>query len=112
MNPVFKTLLLIFGTLSSIIAIPVILILFHEYLNIFFAVFFFVFCFVLFVYYVYQELLLEIRNEYEEEQRILDQFAGDLEKIRFYRAFKKYFDGDLNAKQLEQWLLTHPSKHQ
>jgi hypothetical protein len=46
-----------------------------------------------------------------EEESIIHGFNGDPEKIRFYRAYKKYFDGDLNLKQLEKWLIDHPIKH-
>ena len=111
MNPVVKTLLLILSTILAVFAIPVVLIIFHEYLNAFFAVVFFIACFVLFGYYTYQEFLPEIRRTQLEEAEIMARFEGDPEKIRFYRGFKKYFDGSLNAKGLEQWFLNHPGKH-
>jgi uncharacterized membrane protein len=111
MNPVAKTLLLILGTILAVFAVPVVLILFHAYLNTFFAIVVFVICVVLFVYYSYQELLLEIRRAQLEEDEIMARFEGDPEKIRFYRGFKKHFDGDLDLKQLEQWLINHPRKH-
>ena len=111
MNPVVKTLLLILGTILAVFAIPAVLIVFHAYLNAFFAIVLFVTCFVLFVYYSYQELLLEFRQAQSEEDEIIAPFAGDPEKIRFYRGFKKHFDGDLNLEQLEQWFVNHPRKH-
>ena len=111
MNPVAKTLLLILGTILAVFAVPVVLILFHAYLTAFFAIVVFVICVVLFVYYSYQELLLEIRRAQLEEDEIMAGFDGDPEKIRFYQGFKKHFDGDLNLKQLEQWLIDHPRKH-
>jgi uncharacterized protein (DUF58 family) len=111
MNPVAKTLLLILGTILAVFAVPVVLILFHAYLNAFFAIVVFVICVVLFVYYSYQELLLEIRRAQLEEDEIMAGFEGDPEKIRFYQGFKKHFDGQLNLKQLEQWLIDHPRKH-
>jgi uncharacterized membrane protein len=111
MNPVAKTLLLILGTILAVFAVPVVLILFHAYLNAFFAIVVFVICVVLFVYYSYQELLLEIRRAQLEEAEIMARFEGDPEKIRFYQGFKKHFDGQLNLKQLEQWLIDHPRKH-
>ena len=68
-------------------------------------------CFVLFAYYTYQEFLPEIRRTQLEEAEIMARFDGDPEKIRFYRGFKKYFDGSLSAEGLEQWFLNHPGKH-
>ena len=111
MNPVVKTLLLILGTILAVFAIPAVLIVFHAYLNAFFAIVFVLACFVLFGYYSYQELLPEFRQAQLEEDEIMARFAGDPEKIRFYRGFKKHFDGDLNLEQLEQWFVKHPRKH-
>ena len=111
MNPVAKTLLLVLGTILAVFAIPAVLIIFHAYLNVFFAVVFFLSCFVVFAYGTYQEFLPEIRRKHLEEEEIQHRFAGDPEKMRFYRGFKKHFDGDLNLDQLKQWLIDHPGKH-
>ena len=111
MNPVTKTLLLTLGTILAVFAVPAVLIICHAYLNAFFAIVLFVACFVLFGYYTYQELLPEFQQAQLEEQQIMHRFAGDPEKIRFYRGFKKHFDGDLDLAQLRQWLIDHPRKH-
>ena len=111
MNPVTKTLLLILGTILAVFAIPAVLIIFHDYLNAFFAIVLVLTCFVLFAYYTYQEFLLEFQQAHLEEEQIIARFEGNPDKIRFYRGFKKHFDGDLNLKQLEQWLTDHPRKH-
>ena len=111
MNPVTKTLLLVIGTIMAVFAIPAVLIICHEYLNAFFAIVFFIACFVLFAYYTYQEFLPEIRRTQLEEEEIIAGFGGDPEKIRFYRGFKKHFDGSLNLAELEQWFKDHPRKH-
>ena len=111
MNPKTKTLLLVAGTILAVFAIPAVLIIFHAYLNAFFVVVLVLTCFVLFAYYTYQEFLPEIRRAQLEEEEIMARFDGDPEKIRFYRGFKKHFDGDLDLKQLEQWLMDHPRKH-
>jgi Ca2+/Na+ antiporter len=111
MNPVTKTLLLILGTILAVFAVPVVLIIFHAYLNAFFAIVLVLTCFVLFAYYTYQEFLLEFQQAHLEEEQIIARFEGNPDKIRFYRGFKKHFDGDLNLKQLEQWLIDHPRKH-
>jgi hypothetical protein len=99
------------GTILAVFAVPAVLIVFHTYLNAFFAIVLFVTCFVLFGYYTYQELLPEFRQSQLEEEQIMHRFAGDPEKIRFYRGFKKHFDGDLNLDELKQWLIDHPRKH-
>jgi uncharacterized protein (DUF58 family) len=111
MNPVAKTLLLIMGTILAVFAVPAVLIIFHAYLNAFFAVVLFVACFVLFAYYSYQEFLPEFRQAQLEESEIMHRFAGNPEQLRFYRGFKKHFDGDLDLEQLRQWLIDHPRKH-
>jgi hypothetical protein len=111
MNPVTKTLLLILGTILAVFAVPAVLIMFHAYLNAFFAVVLVLTCFVLFAYYTYQEFLLEFQQAHLEEEQIMARFEGNPDKIRFYRGFKKHFDGDLDLKQLEQWLMDHPRKH-
>ena len=111
MNPVTKTLLLILGTILAVFAVPAVLIIFHDYLNAFFAVVLVLSCFGLFGYYTYQEFLPEFQQAQLEEEQIMARFEGNPEKIRFYRAFKKHFDGDLDLKQLEQWLMDHPRKH-
>ena len=111
MNPVTKSLLIVLGSILAVFLFPAILIIFHEYLNAFFAITLFIACFVLFGYYTYQEILPEFQRAQLEEDQIMARFNGDPEKIRFYRAFKKHFDGDLDLKQLEQWLLDHPRKH-
>lgn len=112
MNPLTKTSLLLLGMMLAVFAVPAVLIVFHVYLNAFFAVVLFVTCFVLVSYYSYQEFLLECQQAQLEEQQVMARFAGDPEKIRFYQAFKKHFDGDLDLVQLEKWLIDHPRKHQ
>jgi hypothetical protein len=111
MNPVAKTLLLTLGTILAVFAVPVVLIIFHAYLNAFFAIVLVLSCFGLFAYGTYQEFLPEFQRAQLEEEQIMARFEGDPEKIRFYRAYKKHFDGDLDLKQLEKWLIDHPRKH-
>ena len=111
MNPVAKTLLLLLGTILAVFAVPAVLIVFHAYLNAFFAIVLCVDCFVLVAYQSYQELLPEFQQAHLEEQQIMARFNGDPEKIRFYRGFKKHFDGDLDLTQLRQWLIDHPRQH-
>jgi len=112
MNPVARTLLLVAGTILAVFAVPAVLIIFHAYLNAVFAIMLFVTCFVLCIYGIYQEFLPEIRRAQLEEDEIMTRFAGNPEKIRFYRGFKKHFDGDLNLEQLEKWFMDHPHRHE
>jgi len=111
MNPITKTLLLIFGSILGIFLVPIILIVCHEYLNIFFAIFFFILNFVVFGYYAFIDFYPIILKQYKEEEDIMHQFHGDPEKIKFYKGFKKYFDGDLSEEGLKNWLLHHQVKH-
>jgi hypothetical protein len=110
-NPVTKTLLIILCSILGIFIVPAILIIFHEYINAFIFIISVLACFILFGYYTYQEIYSEIMQKHLEEESIIHGFSGDPEKIRFYRAYKKYFDGDLNLKQLEKWLIDHPIKN-
>jgi hypothetical protein len=110
-NPVTKTLLIVLGSILGIFLVPAILIIFHEYINAFIFITSVLACFILFGYYSYQEIHPELMRKHLEEESIIRGFNGDPEKIRFYRAFKKHFDGDLDLKQLEQWLIDHPRKH-
>ena len=111
MNPVTKTLLIILCSILGIFLVPAILIIFHEYINAFIFITSVLACFILFGYYSYQEIYPEILRKHLEEEQIIARFNGDPEKIRFYRAYKKHFDGDLDLKQLEKWLIDHPIKN-
>ena len=110
MNPVTKTLSLILISILSIFLVPAILIIFHDYIYAFIAITSFITCFVLFGYYTYQEIYPEIMRKHLEEEAIFHQFNGDKDKIRYYKGFKKHFDGDLNLEQLEKWFEHHPHK--
>jgi hypothetical protein len=112
MNPVTKTLLIVLGSILGIFLFPAILIIFHDYINAFFAITLFCTCFILFGYYSYQELLPVLQREQLEEEAIMIRFNGDKDKIRYYKGFKKHFDGDLNLEELEKWFLKHPHKDQ
>ena len=110
MNPVTKTLLLVAGTILAVFAVPAVLIIFHAYLNAFFAIVLFAACFVLFGYYTYHEFLPEIRRAQLEEEQIMHRFNGNKDKIRYYKGFKKHFDGELDLPGLEKWFEHHPHK--
>ena len=71
MNPVTKTLLLLAGTILAMVAVPAVLIVFHAYLNAFFAIVMVLTCFVLVAYQSYQELLPEFQQAHLEEQQIM-----------------------------------------
>lgn len=111
MNPVTKTILIVIGSIFGIFIVPAILIIFHDYINAFIFITSVLACFILFGYYSYQELLPVLQREQRQEEEIMQRFDGDPEKIRFYRGFKKHFDGNLNLEQLKQWFINHPRKH-
>lgn len=110
MNPVTKTLLIVLGSILGIFLVPAMLIIFHDYINAFLAITLFLACFIVFGYISYQELLPVLQREQLEEEAIMIRFNGDKDKIRYYKGFKKHFDGDLNLKELEKWLINHPHK--
>lgn len=111
MNPVTKTLLIVLGSILGIFLIPAILIIFHDYIYAFLAITLFLACFMVFGYVSYQELLPVLQREQAEEEAIMIRFNGDKDKIRYYKGFKKHFDGELDLKQLEKWFMDHPRKH-
>ena len=111
MNPVTKTLLIVLGSILGIFLVPAMLIIFHDYINAFLAITLFLACFIVFGYISYQELLPVLQREQLEEEAIMIRFNGDKDKIRYYKGFKKHFDGDLNLEQLEQWFMNHPRNH-
>lgn len=110
MNPVTKTLLIVLGSILGIVLFPAILIIFHDYVYAFLAITLFLACFILFGYYSYHELLPVLQREQLEEEAIMIRFNGDKDKIRYYKGFKKHFDGDLSLEELERWFLKHPHK--
>ena len=111
MNPVTKSLLITLGAILSVFLFPAILIIFHEYINAFIFITTVLACLWLFGYYTYQEIYPEIMRKHLEEEQVMARFSGDPEKIRFYKGFKKHFDGDLNLEELEKWFINHPRKH-
>jgi hypothetical protein len=68
----------------------------------------FIASFALFGYHLYLEILPVLVREHLQEEEMMKRFNGDKEKIRFYRAFKKYFDGDFDLEGLKHWLMKHP----
>ena len=111
MNPVTKSLLITLGAILSVFLVPAILIIFHEYINAFIFITSVLACLWLFGYYTYQEIYPEIMRKHLEEEQVMARFNGDPEKIRFYKGFKKHFDGDLNLEELERWFINHPRKN-
>jgi len=110
MNPVVKTLSIVLGSILGIFLVPVILIIFHDYIYAFISITSFIACFWLFGYYTYQEIYPEIMRKHLEEESIIHGFAGNKDKIRYYKGFKKHFDGELDLEQLEKWFERHPHK--
>ena len=110
MNPVTKTLLIVLGSILGVFLVPAILIIFHDYINAFFAITLFIACFIIFGYISYEEFYPEINRIHLEEEAIFHQFHGDKDKIRYYKGFKKHFDGELNVEQLGKWFEKHPHK--
>jgi hypothetical protein len=110
MNPIVKTLSIVLGSIIGVFLVPAILIIFHDYIYAFIFITTFLACFVLFGCYSYKEFYPIIRRHQIEEEQIFHQFNGDKDKIRYYKGFRKHFDGDLNLEQLEKWFEQHPHK--
>jgi hypothetical protein len=51
-----------------------------------------------------------VQARQREEEQIFHQFHGDKDKIRYYKGFRKHFDGSLNLEQLKKWFEKHPHK--
>jgi hypothetical protein len=110
MKPETETLLLVIGSLLGFLLLPIILITFRDYLLAIITIFLFITSFAIVIYYGYIELLPVIKKKHNEEKEIAQLFGNDPEKMRFYKGFKKYFDGDVNADGLKLWLETHQIK--
>ena len=111
MKTTTKTWLIVIGSMAGVFIVPAILVSLHEYLNAIIFIVVFILLLALFGYESYCELLPIMRREELEEQEIKDRFHGNPEQMHFYRGFKKYFDGNLNKEQLEQWFEHHPKKN-
>lgn len=107
MSPVTKTILIVLGSIVGIFIAPALLIIFHDYLNAFFAITLFIACFVIFGIIMYEEFYPEITRAQREEEDIIHQFQGDKQKIKFYKGFKKHFEGSLSLEGLEKWFERH-----
>jgi len=59
-------------------------------------------------YMSYKDYMVWKRRHEREEEEIFHRFSGNKEKIRFYKGYKKYFDGDLDIEGLKQWFIHHP----
>jgi len=64
-------------------------------------------CIAIIVYGSYEEVVAYIKREQLQEQEITHRFHGRPDAIRFYRAYKKYFDGDIDEQGLKHWLEHH-----
>lgn len=100
--------MLTFLSVFGIFLIPAILIALRAYLYAIIAIGTIATCFALFIYYLYLEIYPIIVREHLEEQEIMHRFNGDKEKIRFYKGFKKHFNGDFDLEGLKKWFMNHP----
>lgn len=107
MTPQIKTGILVFTCISAVVIIPALLIAIHQYIYAIIVIASFSASFFLVANALYEEFILEITEAYLEEQEIMHRFNGDKEKIKFYKGFKKYFDGDITLEELEIWFEKH-----
>ena len=59
-------------------------------------------------YMSYTDYMIWKRRHDIEEEEIYHRFNGNKDKIRLYKGYKKYFDGDLDIVELKQWFIDHP----
>ena len=107
MKPNIKVSIFIFLTLVGVFIVPAMLIVLHQYLYAIIAIGSFIASLYIFCYGMYEEYIGEFTRKYLEEQEVFHRFNGDQQKMRFYRAFKMYFDGDLTTEGLKKWLMSH-----
>ena len=109
MKPTTKTFIII-GCMTGAFAVPVIIIMLRDFIYLAIFVISFSMCLFILGYCGYQDLLLYIRREEIEEERIFHSFHGDLEKIRLYKGFIKFFAGNVSVEHLQEWFENHPRK--
>ena len=110
MNPKVIALLIIIGMAVCTAALVVTVVLFREWFNLVIFLLSAAACIVIVVYHLYLELVPVIQAEVLENQEIEHRFHGDPQKMKFYRGFKKYFDGSLSSQGLEQWFKHHTTR--
>ena len=101
MKPTTKTFLIVVSWFAGIFLVPGILVLLHNYINAIIFASATIACFALVGYYAYHDLLLVIKKHELEEEQMLHRFHGNKQIFARYKAFRKYFDGDINLKELE-----------
>jgi hypothetical protein len=107
MKPTTKTFLIVVSCFAGIFIVPGILVLLHNYISAIIFASATIACFALVGYYAYQDLLRVIRQHEIEEEQMLHRFHGNKELLARYKAFRRYFDGDINLKELGNWIEKH-----
>lgn len=107
MKPTTKTFLIVVILFAGIFIVPGILVLLHNYISAIIFASATIACFALVGYYAYHDLLRVIKKHDIEEEQMLYRFHGNKEIFARYKAFRKYFDGDINLKELEHLIEKH-----
>jgi LPS O-antigen subunit length determinant protein (WzzB/FepE family) len=107
MTPTTKATVITVAALISIAAVPVLLVVLQDWLAVIAIAVIYPAVLYLFFKNMYDLIRTELLQRMLEDKRIIDSFDNDPLKIHFYRGFKKYFDGDLDADRLKHWLEQH-----
>ena len=107
MTPTTKSTVVTVSALVSIVMVPVLLVVFRDWIMVFIIAIVYAVLLYLFCTEMYQEIRRNLLIGLEEDQRVIDGFHGDPLKIHFYRGFIKHFRGDLTLEQLQHWLEHH-----
>ena len=107
MSPAIKATVITISVLMSIIVVPVLLVILHEYFYItVIAVVYSAFLYLFFTS-MYELIRNEMLEELLDDEHATAAFHNDPLKIHYYRAFKKHFKGGLSLDGLEHYLEKH-----
>lgn len=93
--------------LLSMVAVPVLLVVLRDWLAVITIAVIYPVIIWLFVVNMYKEIRHVILLPLLADEQAIQSLGGDPLKIHFYRGYKKYFDGDLDADGLQLWLQNH-----
>ncbi len=102
-----KATVLTVTALFSMVAVPVALIMLRDWLAVMAIAVIYPVIVWLFVINMYKEIRHVVLLPLLADEQAMQSLGSDPLKIHFYRGFKKYFDGDLDADGLQQWLQHH-----
>jgi hypothetical protein len=107
MTPQAKAIWQTVAVLVAGTAVPVLMVVLADYLNIIVIAVTYSAVLVLFFREMYLTINAALLRPMVEDQQATAAFEGDPLKLHFYRGFRKYFDGDVSEQELQHWLERH-----